>query len=327
MKSKLLAIPVLLALLPACGGGGGSSDARIESLTVASPALGDNLLGDRAEGHLTVLLPPSYAREPDRRYPVVYFLHGFSESESQIAGWAAAADAAMRDGQEMIVVGVQGRNALGGGFYVNSPVSGRFEDWVVDEAVAAVDSRYRTLAARDFRGLCGFSMGGFGAVNLALRHPDVYAAVLAMSGGFFAEDGLADALSSWASDATFRQAYGAAFAPDPDAPYPHARIPSSANPGTDAVAALWEEGFGDWDEKLAAYAARTDQLFAIHIQWGEADSYGWIPPGSAALAGKMQDAGLPVTTRHLGYTHELPLGEVQRTLLPFFQEHLALPVF
>ncbi len=323
-RSNVAAIPILLSFLTACGGGGGGGGTdRVEARAVPSPALGDNLLGDPAQGRLTVLLPPSYQREPDRRYPVVYFLPGFDESQAQITSWTSAADAAMANGQELIVVGVQGRNALGGGFYVNSPVSGRYEDWVVQEAVAAVDATYRTLAVPESRGLCGFSMGGFGAVNLALRHPDVYGAALAMSGGFLAVGGLADALSSWASDYSFRQAYGAAFAPDPAAAYPYARIPSSADTGTDAVAALWEQGFGGWDEKLAAYATKTDRLAAIHIQWGDADVYGWIPPGSAEVAGKMQAAGLPVTTRHLAYNHVLPISEVEATLVPFFQEHLA----
>ncbi len=162
-----------------------------------------------------------------------------------------------------------------------------------------------------------------GAVHLALRHPDVYGAALAMSGGFFAEDGLAAALTSWSADVNFQRAYGAAFAPDPGGPYPHARFPSSSDASADPVAALWEQGYGAWDEKLAAYAARPQRLAAVHIQWGDADSYGWIPSGSAAVAAKMQAAGLPVTTRHLGYQHVLPVAEVEGTLLPFFQQHLA----
>lgn len=73
---------------------------------------------------------------------------------------------------EVIVVGVEGGNSLGGSFYINSPVTGQWMDWVYKEAVAIVDGRYRTIAMAEGRLLAGFSMGGFGAWNIAIQHPD-----------------------------------------------------------------------------------------------------------------------------------------------------------
>jgi pimeloyl-ACP methyl ester carboxylesterase len=301
---------------------GGSGDLRVDTFNVASAAIGDNMLGDSASGEITVILPPSYSREPSRRYPVVYFLPGFGESESEISIWDTFARAAMASGHELIIAGVQGSNSLGGGFYVNSPVSGRFEDWVVSGAVSAVDARYRTIANRASRGLAGFSMGGFGAINLALRHPDVYSAVFAMSGGFLAPGALHGAMGTW--DSSFRNAYGAAFAPDPSAPAPYARIPSFSGTAADnSVVALWESGFGDWATKLDAYSSKTDRLVAIRIEWGDNDSTNpWIPVGSAWLVQAMLAHGLPVESSHLPIDHVLPLTEVRSSLLPFFQRHL-----
>ena len=68
----------------------------------------------------------------------------------------------------MIVVAVSGVNALGGSSYVDSPVSGNWGSAVVDDVVTAVDTRYRTLARPESRGIAGFSMGGYGALALAM---------------------------------------------------------------------------------------------------------------------------------------------------------------
>ncbi len=322
MRARSLTPVLALGLLAACGGGGGggSSDS-FECFTVASPAIGQSRIGNAATGQICALLPASYGSAPARRYPVVYFLHGFDEQPGQVAGWESPVHAA--GGDEVIVVALQGQNALHGSFYVDSDVTGHFEDWVVTEAVAAVDARYRTLPSRDSRGLCGFSMGGFGAVNLALRHPDVFRAAFAMSGGFLRPDGLAEAMGTWSSDAQFRNAYGATFAPAASAPW--ARIPDMSGGAEDlALQALWLSGFDDWGTKLDAYLAGTGRLEAIHLEWGTADVYTWIPEGSAWLAQEMTSRGLPVTsTARAGVNHVLPESVIQGSLIPFFQQHLA----
>jgi S-formylglutathione hydrolase FrmB len=318
---RLLLAVALAGALACGGGGGGSASSDYECFTVSSPAIADSQLENGATGQLCALLPASYRSAPERRYPVVYFLHGFDESPTQLAGWPRVEGG----DREVIVVALQGQNALHGSFYVNSAVTGRFEDWVAQEAVAAVDARYRTVADRDARGLCGFSMGGFGAVNLALRHPDVFRAAFAMAGGFLRPDGLPEAMASWSSDPVFRNAYGATFAPAASAPW--ARVPDmSGDPDDLALQALWLSGFGDWGSKLDAYAGKSPQLAAIHLEWGAADGYPWIPKGSAWLAQEMSDRGLPVTsTARPGVTHALPPSVISGSLLPFFQEHLVFP--
>ena len=92
----------------------------------------------------------------------------------------------------MILVGVSGDNALGGSFYVDSPVSGRWASAIVDDVVTAIDQQYRTLPTSASRGIAGFSMGGYGALALAMENPDVFGAVYALSPGLFAPGGLAE---------------------------------------------------------------------------------------------------------------------------------------
>src|SRR5512142_2053345 len=133
---RLASVALVASILAACGGGGGGgggADGRFECFTVPSAAIGASLSGNAATGTLCALLPASYARSPDRSYPAIYFLHGFGESPEQIRAWTAAADEAMAGGQELVIVALQGGNALGGSFYVDSPVSGQFETWVTQE--------------------------------------------------------------------------------------------------------------------------------------------------------------------------------------------------
>jgi pimeloyl-ACP methyl ester carboxylesterase len=76
--------------------------------------------------------------------------------------------------KEAIVVIVNGYNKLEGSFFNNSPVTGNWEDFVVNEAVSYIDSHYRTLPTRDSRAIFGLSMGGYGATLLSMKHPDVF---------------------------------------------------------------------------------------------------------------------------------------------------------
>ena len=168
-----------------------------EQLTIAAPSLDGNLLGDPSEVDVMVQTPGSYSVQAGRRYPVVYFLGGYGESPA-VASLGIALEQLVAAGEapEMILVAVSGVNALGGSFYVDSPVSGDWEGAVVDDVVTAIDTRYRTLATPASRGIAGFSMGGYGSLALAMEHPDVFGAVYALSPGLFAPGGLAESQCS-----------------------------------------------------------------------------------------------------------------------------------
>lgn len=152
-----------------------------------------------------VYLPPSYGREPRRRFPVAYYLHGLSGNESDWISRAnidVAMDSLVAGGApEMILVLPDGDD----GWYANwaeprDPVDCaadttlaeaadaycvahyRYADYIVRDLVAHVDSAYRTLADRAHRGIAGLSMGGYGAITLALRYPDEFAAAASHSG-------------------------------------------------------------------------------------------------------------------------------------------------
>jgi S-formylglutathione hydrolase FrmB len=159
-------------------------------------------LGTRKQ--FVVYLPASYGREPARRYPVAYYLHGLWGSEWD---WVRAGrlNAAMdslvaRGAPEMIVVMPDGddswyttwntlpayqecrrakRREPPESYCVPWP---HYDDYIARDLVAYVDSSYRTIPDRAYRAIAGLSMGGLGAVSLALAYPDVWSAAASHSG-------------------------------------------------------------------------------------------------------------------------------------------------
>lgn len=135
-------------------------------------------VGNDTRRRLCLHLPAGYDEDPQRRYPVVYTLAGFSGQDSggsvgQVFRAADEADAA----HAAIFVGVNIATKLGASYLVASPVSGDFERFLVDTVPHYVDGKYRTIASSSARGLVGQSTGGFDVVSLALRHSDRFEVV------------------------------------------------------------------------------------------------------------------------------------------------------
>ena len=195
---KILKYSVLGIVLGFCGCQQQKPTERLIQATIPAPSLANNLFDTPTEQPVIVYLPPSYTTSK-ARYPVVYFLPGFTTDVTEMIDGTfqglniqTAMDSLIAAGsiREMIFVVANGRNFLGGSFYVNSPVTGNWEDFIVKDVVGFVDKNYRTLTDVASRGIAGSSMGGFGAVNLGMRHPDVFSAVYSLSPGLFDEDGL-----------------------------------------------------------------------------------------------------------------------------------------
>lgn len=163
---------------------------QLVEFKLSPSALKSNLLGDPAEQSVAVYLPPSYQTSPAKRFPTIYLLHGFGAS---MRAWTNGAyqgmrlqplmDGMIKDGKirEMIVVVPNGGNSYGGGFYTNSTVAGNWEDYIYRDLVSHIDTNYRTLARPESRGIAGHSMGGYGAIVLGMKHPDVFCMIYALS--------------------------------------------------------------------------------------------------------------------------------------------------
>jgi enterochelin esterase-like enzyme len=155
-----------------------------------SRVLGDNPLGDSPVREVGVYLPPSYA-STDKRYPVVVFLPGFTSTGLSVlnrGAWQLPLDRRLdilfekKAAAECIVLLPDCFTRYGGSQYVDSPAIGRYASYLTDELVPWVDSRYRTIPKREGRGVIGKSSGGYGALQLGMRRPDVFCAIASHAG-------------------------------------------------------------------------------------------------------------------------------------------------
>ena len=163
----------------------GAKPVTVERIKVHSSALEGNLEGDASDRDVFVFLPPSYAQEKSRRYPVVYALHGYSIGAEQ---WTheihvpQTIEGAFAQGtKEVIVVLPDSKTVHNGSMYSSSVTTGDFEQFVAHDLVAYIDAHYRTLASRESRGLVGHSMGGYGATRIGMKHSDVFGGLYIMS--------------------------------------------------------------------------------------------------------------------------------------------------
>jgi enterochelin esterase-like enzyme len=323
---------------------------------VPAPSLTNNLVNEPTERMLYVYLPPSY-NSSETRYPVLYYLPGYGDGN--IIGFRLPddMDKLIEAGQvdEMIIVVASGTSKLGGSFYVNSPVTGNWEDFIVEDVVGYVDSHFRTLAQAESRGITGHSMGGFGALNIAMHHPEVFNAVYSMSPGLFDKNGLAESqmFSSegliskfveyekevsaasledaqrhmFASPQQFALSYGFAFAPNPDRHPPYFDYPYTEAGGQlvrdDAIWEKWESGFGGIADEAKQYKDNFLQLKGIAVDYGINDEYAWIPKGCTYFGEQLTAAGIPVKVESYDGTHQSGLSErIRDFMLPFFSMKL-----
>ncbi len=157
----------------------------VEHIRVHGAALEGNLEGDAVDRDVLVFLPPSYAAEKSRRYPVVYALHGYSIGAEQ---WSheihvpQTIEGAFAQGaKDMIVVLPDSKTVHNGSMYSSSVTTGDFENFVAHDLVAYIDAHYRTFPQRASRGLVGHSMGGYGASRIGMKHSDVFGSLYIMS--------------------------------------------------------------------------------------------------------------------------------------------------
>jgi hypothetical protein len=241
----------------------GATDARwdrplagcLDRLLVGSELLEGNPLGDSAVRPLFVYRPPAADSETRQRLPSVYLLQGFG---GQLEEWLAPTasgpttierlDAMFCAGEcpPALIVFVDASTSRGGSQFLNSTGCGRYLDYVCDEVIPFVDTRYATLGAREHRGVSGKSSGGYGAMLVSMLRPDLFGALASHAGDalfeccyqpFFPvaarmlrshfegswdtfEDRIETADFDWRQCAVLFAAYGTAcaYTPDPNRP-------------------------------------------------------------------------------------------------------------
>jgi S-formylglutathione hydrolase FrmB len=153
---------------------------RLEYGSLQSASIGKEL-------KFAVQLPPSYDSDTKRRYPVLYFLHGMfgNEREFERRGVASAIAKLREDGKigEFVIVSPAGENS----FYLNAKNGPQYEDAIIKDLIPYVEKTYRVMTTPSGRAIQGISMGGWGALLLAFKHPEMFSTVTTHSAALFAE--------------------------------------------------------------------------------------------------------------------------------------------
>jgi len=315
----------------------------LEQIEVHGASLEGNLEGDDPSRKVFVYLPPSYASEPTRRYPVVYFLHGYTataEAYVRFLGLPESADAATAaGGREMIVVLPDAFTAWSGSMYSNSPTTGDWESFVASDLVGYVDAHYRTIPNRESRGLAGHSMGGYGTMRIGIKRPGVFGALYAMSSCCLMNDArqfrdavlgaLRDRAASGdptppapdpsAGFANALSAQAAAWAPNPANPPLYFDLPFSLEGEDDPVIA------GKWAANsplvfVDQYVPSLKRYAAIALDVGDADGLG---ADNRRLDAALTRLGIAHSFEVYEGDHMNRVGQrFREQLLPFFSTAL-----
>ena len=310
----------------------------VERIKVHGASLEGNLEGDAVDRDVIVFLPPSYAANKTRRYPVLYALHGYSIGAEQ---WTheihvpQTIEGAFAQGaMEMIVVLPDSKTVHNGSMYSSSVTTGDFEKFVSHDLVAYIDSHYRTIPLRTSRGLVGHSMGGYGATRIGMKHPDVYGSVYIMSPCCLAvRTGTPDAAIEKQLEAVKTPAdsaklpflprallaSAAAWSPDPKTPPLYLDLPVKDGVAQPEVLAKWTA-----NAPLAfidQYIDNLRQYRAIAIDVGDQDG---LKAGATKLHEILDNYGIPNSFEIYHGTHTSAVADrFQNHVMPFFSKNLC----
>ena len=318
----------------------GAKPVTVERIKIHGTALEGNLEGDAVDRDVIVFLPPSYAVDKKRRYPVVFALHGYSIGAEQ---WTheihvpQTIEGAIGLGaQEMIVVLPDSKTMHNGSMYSSSVTTGDFEQFIARDVVAYVDVHYRTFAKRTSRGLVGHSMGGYGATRIGMKHADVFGSLYIMSpcclapmGGGPANPEFAMVLESVKTPADSaalpfmpraQLASAAAWSPNPRNPPLYLDLPTKAGVVQQDVLAKWTA-----NAPLAfidQYIGPLRQYRAIAIDVGDQDR---LKDGAAKLHDVLDNYGIANAFEIYRGDHTSAVADrFQNHVLPFFSKNICV---
>ncbi len=323
----------------------------IRILEHQSRVLKGNPLGDPVRRELWVYLPPGF--DERRRYPVLWCLTGFTGTGSMAVignrwapGLAERLDRLVAAGCPPVIVAFPDCfTRLGGSQYMNSAATGRYEDYLCDELIPFVDGSLPTLPFRDARGVLGKSSGGYGALRLGMRRPDLFAGVACHSGDMaFAlcyQFGFARAaariakfrsLEAWLKefeatekkktadfDAINTVAMASCYSPDPAQPLGIA-LPFDLESGEllHGVWARWREH--DPVEMVRAHADALRRMRLLFLDCGSDDEY-QLHLGMRLFAKRCAELGIPCETQEfpddhksISYRYDVSVPKLARAL-------------
>jgi enterochelin esterase-like enzyme len=315
----------------------------IERIKVHGPSLDGNLEGDAADRDVTVYLPPSYATERTRRYPVLYLLHGYGGTDSTWTGRLAAlpeiADKLVAAGRirDLIIVMPNAFSLHKGSMYSSSVTTGDWESYIAQDLVSYIDRHYRTIPDRLSRGLAGHSMGGYGALRIGMKRPEVFSSLyllsacclnpqtsprpdaIAASEAIRTREDAVEAAKGRGFGPSLNLALAAAWSPNPTNPPLYLDLPIKDGKVQPDVLAKWAANAPL--VMIDQYIPGLKRHRAIAIDIGTADSL--LPPNQE-LDRVLTRLGVVHTYEEYEGDHTNRIADrLEKAVLPFFSTHLS----
>jgi hypothetical protein len=299
---------------------------------------------------MAIYLPVGYDGS-SKRYPVIYFLPNPFESYRSVfdqRGAQGLFDRAIGAGviDKFILVSVDMTTPLGSSWYVNSPVTGNWEDFMIQELVPYMDTNFKTLPNRDSRGIAGDHIGGYGAIRFGMKHPDVFGSVYAMNPvGTGSGVQIMDSRPDWKllTNAKFledvkRDGFSAiftsifqAYLPNPEKPPLFVDLPAQKIQGKLIINSGLTERLREnffLESMIPQYADNLKSLRAFKFDWSRSDLIWDHVYSNQALTHKLNEFGIVHEAEEYNGAWEEPYwgehGRVSTEVLPFFQEHLVV---
>ena len=338
----------LLGSISALAQSGGSKSQLVEEV-IHSKNFAGNKIGISADRKLVAYLPAGYDGAL-KRYPVLYFFPSPIDGYRTLfdkSGAQAVFDRAIARGtvRSFILVSVDMTTPLGASWFVNSPVTGNWEDFVVQELVPYVDLNFRTIPARDARGLVGHHMGAYGAIRIGMKHTDVFGSIYAMNPvGTGSGVQIMDARPDWdllaharSLDEVKKDGFSAIFMsifqahlPDPDKPPLFVDLPAHLEGGklvidSKLTARLRDSFF--LESMIPEYADNLKTLRGFKFDWSRNDAIWDHVYANQALTHKLNEFGIVHEAEEYNGLWDADSywgaeGRVIRDVLPFFEQHL-----
>lgn len=334
---RFFVFALLLTMAFAVSGvyGPAMAQGTVDHIRVPGPSLEGNLLGVETTRDVFVYLPPDYEAKSDKRFPVVYYLHGYSPTAEEwvkTMGWPERPDRAMEGAaRDMIVVVPDAYITFRGSMYSTSVATGDWESYIVNDLVDYIDSHYRTLARRESRGLAGHSMGGYGTIRLGMKYPDKFSSLYAMSScclaptmeaaPFFAKAEQYDTIEAvQKADRGTRIVYAtaAAWSPNPDNPPFYLDLPTKNGEARPEVLARWTANAPQ--AMLPQYVPALERMTAIAMDVGTQDG---LMDSNTEFSEMLSHFGIAHSyeTYEGDHYNRIP-ARVETEVLPFFSENL-----
>src|SRR3979490_1384939 len=327
-----------------------AAKSQLVAREIQSKSFANSKIGVSPVRKLVVYLPAGYEAETTR-YPVVYFFASpFDSSFRAIFDKMGAQDVLDREiaegtTREFILVAVDMTTPLGSSWYVNSPVTGNWEDFMVHELVPYMDANFRTFPNRDSRGIAGDFMGGYGAIRFGMKYPNVFGAVYALHPvGTGSGLKIMDSLPNWdllanakCLDDVKKDGYSQVFPTIFQAHLPNVNKP----PLFIDLSAHKTEGQLVIDSKLMErlrnnfflesmipqYADNLKSLRGFKFDWSRSDLNQDHVYSNQALTHKLNEFGIIHEAEEYNGTWGEPnwseKGRIYSDVLPFFQRHLV----